>query len=98
MLKETTCCRYNIRREERNHLTNSSFSSIQLCQQIPGFKYLELSEPRPEKKMVRIGWIVCHEGSDMTVALEAINEKKVPPKYSNKTDLTNYCTRLMIAL
>lgn len=38
---------------------------------------MELSEPRPEKGMVRIGWIICESGTDMTAALAAITDKRV---------------------
>ena len=48
-----------------------------MCKEIPGFKYLALSEPNPQKKFHRLGWIVFEEDTDMDAAYEKLNEKKV---------------------
>lgn len=48
-----------------------------MCKEIPGFKYLALSEPNPQKKFHRLGWIVFDEGTDMDGAYEKLNEQKV---------------------
>ncbi|CAG8485710.1 12361_t:CDS:10 [Racocetra fulgida] len=49
----------------------------EMCKEIPGFKYLALSEPNPQKKFHRLGWIVFEEGSDMDAAYEKLNEQKI---------------------
>ncbi|CAJ0625334.1 8356_t:CDS:10 [Entrophospora sp. SA101] len=48
----------------------------EMCKEIPGFKYLALSEPNPQKKFHRLGWIVFEEDTDMDSAYEKLNEKK----------------------
>ncbi|CAG8444096.1 8646_t:CDS:10, partial [Diversispora eburnea] len=48
-----------------------------MCKEIPGFKYLALSEPNPQKKFHRLGWIVFEEGTDMDDAYEKLNEQKI---------------------
>ncbi|CAG8435551.1 2247_t:CDS:10 [Scutellospora calospora] len=49
----------------------------EMCKEIPGFKYLALSEPNPQKKFHRLGWIVFEEGTDMDSAYERLNEQKI---------------------
>jgi hypothetical protein len=48
-----------------------------MCKTIEGFQYLALSEPNPQKKFHRLGWIVFKEGTDMDSAYEKLNEQKV---------------------
>ncbi|KAJ3283963.1 hypothetical protein HK104_010145 [Borealophlyctis nickersoniae] len=50
---------------------------IEVCQQVEGFKYLVLSDPKPEKNMHRLGWVVFHEGTDMASAKEELNNQKI---------------------
>ena len=37
-----------------------------------GFKWLSLSDPNPQKKFHRIGWIVLHPGEDVEVPMETV--------------------------
>lgn len=48
-----------------------------MCKTIEGFQYLALSEPNPQKKFHRLGWIVFKEGTDMDSAYDKLNEQKV---------------------
>ena len=58
-------------------LISEFFNFLKMCKTIEGFQYLALSEPNPQKKFHRLGWIVFKEGTDMDVAYEKLNEKKV---------------------
>ncbi|CAG8595725.1 4466_t:CDS:10 [Funneliformis caledonium] len=49
----------------------------EMCKTIEGFQYLALSEPNPQKKFHRLGWIVFKEGTDMDNAYEKLNEQKI---------------------
>lgn len=48
-----------------------------MCNKIEGFDYLSLSEPGPNKKFHRIGWISFKEGTDMKKAFEQMDNQKV---------------------
>lgn len=50
---------------------------VQLFATIPGFRYLELTEPRIEKRNSRLGWIILELGSDVEGALIITNEKQI---------------------
>jgi hypothetical protein len=50
---------------------------LQMCERVEGFKYLALSEPNPQKKFHRLGWIVFTEETDMDEAFKQLNEQKV---------------------
>ncbi|RHZ57035.1 hypothetical protein Glove_395g48 [Diversispora epigaea] len=82
--EETTTAEKNDVDEDANRLFIKSVSpSIarqkieDMCKEIPGFKYLALSEPNPQKKFHRLGWIVFEEGTDMDDAYEKLNEQKI---------------------
>ncbi|CAB4434531.1 unnamed protein product [Rhizophagus irregularis] len=49
----------------------------EMCKTIEGFQYLALSEPNPQKKFHRLGWIVFKEGTDMDSAYDKLNEQKI---------------------
>ncbi|KAJ3335005.1 hypothetical protein HDU91_002409, partial [Kappamyces sp. JEL0680] len=49
----------------------------EFLQGIPGFKYLELTEPRPEKRNSRLGWVVFQDGTNMADAHAALQDQKV---------------------
>jgi hypothetical protein len=49
----------------------------QLFREQEGFETLVLSDPRLDKKMYRLGWIVFKEGTDLDKALAALGEIKV---------------------
>lgn len=48
-----------------------------MCSKVEGFDYLSLSEPGPNKKFHRIGWISFKEGTDMKKAFEQMDNQKV---------------------
>lgn len=48
-----------------------------MCSAVEGFEYLALSEPSPNKKFHRIGWIHFKEGTDMKSAFEKLDNQKV---------------------
>lgn len=48
-----------------------------MCKKIEGFDYLSLSEPGPNKKFHRIGWINFKEGTDMKKVFELMDNQKV---------------------
>ncbi|CAO3630533.1 unnamed protein product [Mucor hiemalis] len=50
---------------------------IEMCNKIEGFDYLSLSEPGPNKKFHRIGWISFKEGTDMKKVFELMDNQKV---------------------
>ncbi|KAI8380887.1 uncharacterized protein BYT42DRAFT_284922 [Radiomyces spectabilis] len=50
---------------------------IEMCSNVDGFEYLALSEPSPNKKFHRIGWIHFKEGTDMVKAFEALDNLKI---------------------
>ncbi|KAF9165648.1 Kanadaptin [Actinomortierella ambigua] len=52
----------------------SKKSLLEICQKIPGFRSLSLSEPHPLKELQRIGWIKLEQGTDTEEALKAITE------------------------
>ncbi|TPX35504.1 hypothetical protein SmJEL517_g02112 [Synchytrium microbalum] len=43
----------------------------------PGFKYLELSDPNPQKRYSRFGWIVLQDDSNPEDAMKVLSGKKV---------------------
>ncbi|CAG8532552.1 7031_t:CDS:10 [Acaulospora colombiana] len=76
--------------EDANRLFIKSVSP-----KISGFKYLALSEPNPQKKFHRLGWIVFEEGTDMDKAYEKLNEQKTGPVRNRTTpDIANQIDRL----
>lgn len=48
-----------------------------MCSKVEGFDYLALSEPGPNKKFHRIGWITFKEGTDMKKAFDQMDNQKV---------------------
>ncbi|KAI8835559.1 hypothetical protein BC829DRAFT_406320 [Chytridium lagenaria] len=50
---------------------------IEICKKVEGFSYLVISDPRPDKKFYRLGWIVFDEGADLEKAREELNLKKI---------------------
>lgn len=48
-----------------------------MCSKIEGFDYLSLSEPGPNKKFHRIGWINFKQGTDMKKVFELMDNQKV---------------------
>ncbi|KAJ2993508.1 hypothetical protein HDV02_002272 [Globomyces sp. JEL0801] len=54
---------------------------LELCKTIPGFKYLELTDPRPDKRMSRLGWIVLENGSDLDAALAKVDGQQIGESY-----------------
>jgi len=50
---------------------------VELCQKVPGFVRLELSEPNPAKKFFRVGWVTYAESTDITEAHAQLNDTRV---------------------
>ncbi|KAI8983500.1 hypothetical protein BDB01DRAFT_791017 [Pilobolus umbonatus] len=50
---------------------------LEMCRAVDGFDYLSLSEPGPNKKFHRIGWIKFKEGTDMKKVFDQLDNKKV---------------------
>ncbi|KND02501.1 uncharacterized protein SPPG_02960 [Spizellomyces punctatus DAOM BR117] len=50
---------------------------VELVQKVEGFKYLVLSDPKPDKSMHRLGWIVFEDGTDMMKAFNELNKKSI---------------------
>ncbi|KAI8884137.1 hypothetical protein K501DRAFT_248302 [Backusella circina FSU 941] len=50
---------------------------IEMCSKVEGFDYLALSEPGPNKKFHRIGWISFKSGTDMKKAFDQLDNQKV---------------------
>ncbi|KAK9722993.1 hypothetical protein K7432_002293 [Basidiobolus ranarum] len=50
---------------------------VKLCETVEGFSYLSLSEPNPQKKYHRLGWIVFKEGCNIQEAFDALNKSKI---------------------
>ncbi|KAI7904590.1 uncharacterized protein BX663DRAFT_502898 [Cokeromyces recurvatus] len=50
---------------------------LEFCSKVEGFDYLALSEPSPNKKFHRIGWITFKEGTDMKKTFEQLDNQKV---------------------
>lgn len=48
-----------------------------MCKKVEGFDYLALSEPSPNKKFHRIGWIKFKEGTDIKKRFEELDNQKV---------------------
>ncbi|CAG8546017.1 4633_t:CDS:10 [Paraglomus occultum] len=74
----------NEQEEESNRLfiksvppTISRSKIVEMCERVEGFKYLALSEPNPQKKFHRLGWIVFTEETDMDEAFKQLNEQKI---------------------
>ncbi|KAI8987865.1 arsenite-resistance protein 2-domain-containing protein, partial [Mycotypha africana] len=49
----------------------------EMCCKVEGFDYLALSEPSPNKKFHRVGWIQFKEGTDMKKVFEQLDGQKV---------------------
>lgn len=50
---------------------------IELCQRVPGFVRLELSEPNPAKKFHRVGWVTYEPSTDLNMAHTRLNDARV---------------------
>ncbi|KAI9099434.1 arsenite-resistance protein 2-domain-containing protein [Phlyctochytrium arcticum] len=50
---------------------------VEMVKKVPRYKYLALSDPRPEKMMHRLGWIVFEEGTDMESAISELDRKTI---------------------
>ncbi|KAI8327951.1 hypothetical protein BD560DRAFT_417555 [Blakeslea trispora] len=50
---------------------------LEMCSKVEGFDYLALSEPGPNKKFHRIGWINFKPGTDIKKAFEQLDSQKV---------------------
>jgi len=50
---------------------------IKMCSEFEGFDYLAISDPNPQKKFHRLGWIVFKEGTDIKTAFEKFNNAKI---------------------
>ncbi|KAL9558617.1 hypothetical protein MBANPS3_000826 [Mucor bainieri] len=50
---------------------------MEMCNKIEGFDYLSLSEPGPNKKFHRIGWINFKQGTDMKKVFALMDNQKV---------------------
>ncbi|KAG4099213.1 hypothetical protein H8356DRAFT_361433 [Neocallimastix lanati (nom. inval.)] len=50
---------------------------INLCSSFEGFDYLAISDPNPQKKFHRLGWIVFKEGTNIKEAYEKFNNAKI---------------------
>ncbi|RCH81258.1 hypothetical protein CU098_006009, partial [Rhizopus stolonifer] len=50
---------------------------LEMCSKVEGFDYLALSEPSPNKKFHRIGWINFKPGTDIKKAFEQLDNQKV---------------------
>ncbi|OUM64059.1 hypothetical protein PIROE2DRAFT_60926 [Piromyces sp. E2] len=50
---------------------------IDMCSKFEGFDYLAISDPNPQKKFHRLGWIVFKEGTDIKAAYEKFNNAKI---------------------
>ncbi|KAI9303394.1 hypothetical protein BJ944DRAFT_232205 [Cunninghamella echinulata] len=48
-----------------------------MCNKVDGFQYLALSEPSPNKKFHRIGWIHFSEETNMQQVFEQLNNQKI---------------------
>jgi len=55
-----------------------------MCSSFEGFDYLAISDPNPQKKFHRLGWIVFKEGTNIKEAYEKFNNAKVFFIYFNK--------------
>ncbi|KAK4705369.1 hypothetical protein P7C70_g818, partial [Phenoliferia sp. Uapishka_3] len=47
------------------------------CAQCPGFEYLALSEPNPQKNNIRVGWVQFRDASNMAEAQKVLCESTV---------------------
>ncbi|KAI9278683.1 hypothetical protein BDA99DRAFT_13548 [Phascolomyces articulosus] len=50
---------------------------IEMCSDVEGFEYVVLSEPSPNKKFHRIGWIHFKQGTDMQKAFDELDSQKI---------------------
>lgn len=50
---------------------------VDMCKEVEGFESVILSEPSPNKKFHRIGWITFKEGTDMQDAFDKLDNKKI---------------------
>lgn len=50
---------------------------IDRCSKFEGFDYLAISDPNPQKKFHRLGWIVFKEGTNIKEAYEQFNNAKI---------------------
>ncbi|KAI8081664.1 uncharacterized protein BX664DRAFT_366899 [Halteromyces radiatus] len=57
--------------------TISRENILKLCETVDGFDYLALSEPGPNRRFHRIGWINFKEGTDMQQAFDQLDNKTV---------------------
>ncbi|KAJ3255001.1 Serrate RNA effector molecule [Boothiomyces macroporosus] len=50
---------------------------VSFCSVAAGFKYLELTDPRPDKRMSRLGWAVFEDGTDLEATIPLLDDKKI---------------------
>ncbi|KAI8924285.1 hypothetical protein BC831DRAFT_416339 [Entophlyctis helioformis] len=58
-------------------LTTKRQLLVDACKDIPGFKAIVLTDPRPDKKMTRLGWIVFDETADVEAAAKELENKRI---------------------
>ncbi|KAJ3046592.1 hypothetical protein HK097_000717, partial [Rhizophlyctis rosea] len=46
---------------------------LEIVQKAEGFQYLVLSDPKPDKKFHRLGWIVFRDGTNMEAAMKTLS-------------------------
>ncbi|KAI9342753.1 hypothetical protein DFJ73DRAFT_842247 [Zopfochytrium polystomum] len=49
----------------------------ELFKSYEGFSHLALSDPRPDKKFYRLGWLVFREGTNLEKAMQDLNGKQI---------------------
>ncbi|RKO92251.1 hypothetical protein BDK51DRAFT_15847, partial [Blyttiomyces helicus] len=49
----------------------------EICKKVDGFQWLALTDPRPEKRMARLGWIVFKEGTNLDAAFKSLENEKL---------------------
>ncbi|KAJ3108590.1 hypothetical protein HDU96_007479 [Phlyctochytrium bullatum] len=49
---------------------------LEMCKKVEGFLYLVVSDPRPDKKYSRLGWLVFDEKTNLEKAMDELNNKK----------------------
>lgn len=50
---------------------------VDMCSKFEGFDYLAISDPNPQKKFHRLGWIVFKKGVDIKSAFNQFNNTKI---------------------
>lgn len=67
-----------------------------MCKQVPGFRYLAVSDPSALKRFHRFGWIVFEEGTDLQAALDQLNNQKVEFIVQNAAYVVELQTHVMM--